>query len=214
MTKACDANANLIRVWGGGIYESDDFYDLCDELGLLVWQDFPFACAAYAEEEPLRGEVEAEAREAVTRLSPHPSLALWCGGNECLEGYHDWGWQPELAGRTWGWWYWTELLPSVVAELDPTRPYIPGSPFSPDPAQHPNAAEYGTTHIWDVWNTLDYAEYRRHRPRFVAEFGFQGPPTWATLTPGGARRTDAARFARHPGRTRRPPTATASWTAA
>ncbi len=182
LTQACDANANLIRVWGGGIYESDDFYDLCDELGLLVWQDFLFSCAAYAEEEPLSGEIEAEAREAVIRLSPHPSLVLWNGGNECLQGYHDWGWQPELNGRTWGWRYYTEVLPAIVAELDPTRPYIPGSPYSPDPGRHPNEAAHGTMHIWDVWNTLDYSEYRRHAPRFAAEFGFQGPPTWATLT--------------------------------
>ncbi len=182
LTLAREANANLVRVWGGGIYESDDFYDVCDELGLLVWQDFLFACAAYGEEEPLRGEVVAEAREAVTRLSPHPSLVLWNGCNENIWGYHDWGWQPELDGRSWGWGYYTEVLPAIVAELDPTRPYTPGSPYSFDPARHPNEAAHGTMHVWDVWNQLDYTEYRRHRPRFVAEFGFQGPPTWATLT--------------------------------
>jgi beta-mannosidase len=182
LTLAREANANLVRVWGGGIYESDDFYDVCDELGLLVWQDFLFACAAYAEEEPLRGEVVAEAREAVTRLSPHPSLVLWNGCNENIWGYHDWGWQPELAGRSWGWGYYTEVLPAIVAELDPTRPYTPGSPYSFDPARHPNEAAHGTMHIWDVWNELDYTEYRQRRPRFAAEFGFQGPPAWATLT--------------------------------
>jgi beta-mannosidase len=92
LTQALDATANLIRVWGGGLYESDDFYRICDELGLLVWQDFLFACAAYAEEEPLWSEVAAEARQAVTRLSPHPSLALYCGGNENIWGHQDWGW--------------------------------------------------------------------------------------------------------------------------
>ena len=182
LAQARDANVNLVRVWGGGIYESDDFYDVCDELGVLVWQDFLFACAAYAEEEPLRGEVEAEAREAVTRLSPHPSLVLWNGCNENIWGYHDWGWQPELAGRSWGWGYYTELLPAIVAELDPTRPYTPGSPYSFDPERHPNLPEHGTMHVWDVWNQKDYTTYRRYAPRFVAEFGFQGPPTWATLT--------------------------------
>ncbi|NUT32143.1 MAG: glycoside hydrolase family 2 protein [Hamadaea sp.] len=182
LAQACDANANLVRVWGGGLYESDDFYDVCDETGLLVWQDFLFACAAYAEEEPLYSEVEAEAREAVTRLSPHPSLVLWNGGNENIWGYHDWGWQAQLQGRTWGWGYYTELLPAVVAELDPTRPYLTGSPFSLDPIRHPNEPGHGPSHIWDVWNTVDHLEYRRHAPRFVAEFGFQGPPTWATLT--------------------------------
>jgi beta-mannosidase len=182
LTQARDANVNLVRVWGGGIYESEDFYDLCDELGLLVWQDFLFACAAYAEDEPLRGEVVAEAREAVTRLSPHPSLVLWNGCNESIVGYHDWGWQAELNGRDWGWRYYTEILPAIVAELDPTRPYSPGSPYSFDPPRHPNAAAHGTSHLWEVWNELDYTEYRRYAPRFVAEFGFQGPPTWATLT--------------------------------
>lgn len=182
LTQARDANVNLVRVWGGGIYESDDFYDVCDELGLLVWQDFLFACAAYAEEEPLRGEVVAEAREAVTRLSPHPSLVLWNGGNESIWGYHDWDWAADLGGRTWGWGYYAEVLPAIVAELDPTRPYSPGSPYSFDPRRHPNLPAHGTTHIWDVWNELDYTEYRRSTPRFVAEFGFQGPPTWATLT--------------------------------
>ncbi|MFD0574092.1 glycoside hydrolase family 2 protein [Kitasatospora gansuensis] len=182
LNQARDANVNLVRVWGGGIYESEDFYELCDELGLLVWQDFLFACASYAEEEPLRGEVVEEAREAVTRLSPHPSLVLWNGGNENIWGYHDWDWQGELGGRSWGWRYYTEILPAIVADLDPTRPYLPGSPYSFDPARHPNLPDHGTMHIWDVWNQLDYTEYRRHLPRFVAEFGFQGPPTWATLT--------------------------------
>lgn len=181
LEQACEANANLIRVWGGGIYESEDFYELCDELGLLVWQDFLFACAAYPEEEPLLAEVVAEAREAVTRLSPHPSLALWNGGNEDVWGYHDWGWPEDLDGHSWGWRYYTEVLPELLAELDPTRPYVPNSPYSFDPELHPNETAHGIKHIWDVWNELDYTEYRRHRPRFVAEFGFQGPPTWATL---------------------------------
>ncbi|MFD0820608.1 glycoside hydrolase family 2 protein [Micromonospora zhanjiangensis] len=132
--QAVDANITLLRVWGGGCYESDDFYDVCDELGVLVWQDFLFACAAYPEEEPLRGEVEAEARDNVVRLMPHPSLVLWNGNNENIWGFHDWDWQPVLAGRSWGWGYYSELLPAVLAELDPTRPYWPGSPYSGDPA--------------------------------------------------------------------------------
>jgi beta-mannosidase len=182
LAQARDANVNLVRVWGGGLYESDDFYDAADELGLLVWQDFAFACAAYAEEQPLRGEVVAEAREAVTRLSPHPSLVLWNGCNENVWGYHDWGWQETLEGRSWGLGYYTELLPRIVAELDPTRPYSPASPYSFAAGRHPNDPDHGTTHIWDVWNERDYTVYRQYVPRFVAEFGFQGPATWATLT--------------------------------
>jgi beta-mannosidase len=181
LEQARAANVNLIRVWGGGIYESEDFYNLCDELGLLVWQDFLFACAAYSEDEPLRGEVIAEAREVVTRLSPHPSLALWNGNNENIWGFEDWGWKEPLDGRSWGWGYYTEILPAIVAELDPSRPYSPGTPYSFSAGKHPNDPAHGTMHIWDVWNELDYTAYRRYVPRFVAEFGFQGPPTWATL---------------------------------
>ncbi|MEU2946759.1 glycoside hydrolase family 2 protein [Nocardiopsis alba] len=179
--QAREAGVNLLRVWGGGIYESEDFYELCSERGVLVWQDFLFACAAYPEDEPLYSEVEAEAREAVTRLSAHPSLAVWCGNNENLWGHEDWGWKEELDGRPWGAGYYLDLLPRVVAELDPTRPYLPGSPYSPGEGVHPNAPGHGVTHLWDVWNERDYTVYREHAPRFAAEFGYQAPPTHATL---------------------------------
>ncbi|MFF4892142.1 glycoside hydrolase family 2 protein [Micromonospora chersina] len=179
--QAVGANVNLLRVWGGGRYESEDFYELADELGLLVQQDFLFACAAYPEEEPFRTEVEAEAREQVTRLASHPSLVLWTGNNENIWGWHDWDWQEPLAGRTWGRGYYLELLPAIVAELDPTRPYWPGSPWSGSEDVHPNDPAHGTTHIWDVWNTDDYTKYREYVPRFVAEFGYQAPPAYATL---------------------------------
>ncbi len=179
---AVDAGMNLVRVWGGGIYESDDFYDVCDEQGILVWQDFLFACAAYSEDEPLWSEVEAEARQAVTRLSKHASLAVWNGNNENIWGYVDWGWRVPLAGRAWGEGYYFDLLPRIVAELDPRTPYSPGSPYSYDHFLHPNDERHGTMHIWDVWNREDYTTYRKYKPRFVSEFGFQGPPAWSTLT--------------------------------
>ncbi len=179
---ALDANVNLLRIWGGGIYESDDLYDLADERGLLVWQDFLFACAAYSEDEPMRTEVEAEARENVTRLSPHPSLVLWNGNNENTWGSVEWGWAGMLGGRPWGDHYYRELLPGVLAELDPTRPYSPASPYSFGDYRDPNDERYGTMHIWDVWNREDYSVYARYRPRFLSEFGFQGPPAWTTLT--------------------------------
>ena len=181
LQQAVEAGVNLVRVWGGGTYESDAFYRAADELGLLVWQDFPFACAAYPEEEPVAGEVAAEAREQVVRLAPHPSLVLWNGNNENIWGYWDWDWQAALNGRSWGESYYLHTLPAIVAELDPTRPYWPGSPYSGDPARHPNDPDHGTMHVWDVWNDLDYPHYRDHRPRFVAEFGYQAPPAMATL---------------------------------
>ncbi|MEV5410606.1 glycoside hydrolase family 2 protein [Thermopolyspora sp. NPDC052614] len=179
--QAIDAGVNLVRVWGGGLYESDDFYDVCDERGLLVWQDFTFACAAYPEEGPFAAEVEAEARDNVARLLPHPSLALWCGNNENLEGFSDWHWQERLQGRSWGAAFYYDLLPRIVAEVDPSRPYWPGSPYSGAPDLPPNDPARGTIHIWDVWNHREYGHYRDYRPRFVAEFGFQAPPAYATL---------------------------------
>ncbi|GAA3240874.1 glycoside hydrolase family 2 protein [Dactylosporangium siamense] len=180
LTQARDAGANLIRVWGGGVFGGDDLYDLCDELGLLVWQDFLFACAAYPEEPELAGEVAAEATEAVTRLMPYPSLVLWIGCNENIWAQRDWGWEPGTRGRSWGLGYYLDLLPRIVAELDPTRPYWPGSPYS-GAGQHPNDPDHGTTHLWAVWNELDYEHYRDSVPRLVGEFGFQGPATYATL---------------------------------
>ncbi len=182
LTQARDAGVDLVRVWGGGIYESDDFYNACDELGLMVWQDFLFACAAYPEEAPIAAEVEAEARENVARLMPHPSLVLWNGNNENIWGWFDWGWQEAIGERTWGLGFYLDLLPRVVAETDPARPYWPGSPYSGGDDVHPNDPRHGPMHIWDVWNQRDYTAYRDYVPRFVAEFGYQAPPTWSTLT--------------------------------
>ncbi|WP_084020848.1 glycoside hydrolase family 2 protein [Cryobacterium arcticum] len=181
------ANINLIRVWGGGIFESDDFYDLCDEKGLLTWQDFLLACAAYAEEAPLGDEIEAEARENVARLAAHPSLVVLNGNNENLWGFEEWNWKLRLDGKTWGAGFYYDVFPAIVAELAPHIGYTPGSPFSPVAGSvrndlHPNDPEHGTMHIWDLWNQRDYPDYRDYAPRFVAEFGWQGPPTWSTLT--------------------------------
>ncbi|MGZ4609874.1 MAG: glycoside hydrolase family 2 protein [Actinomycetes bacterium] len=178
---ATEANINLLRVWGGGIYESEDFYELCDERGILVWQDFLFACATY-DEELLHDEVEAEAREAVTRLSAHASLAIWNGANENVWLAGDYGWRDQLAGKSWGGGFYDNLLPAIVGELDPTRPYIPNSPYSPAVEADPNDPSTGLVHLWDVWNRKDYTAYADHTPRFVSEFGFQGPPSWSTMT--------------------------------
>ncbi len=172
---------NAIRVWGGGIYESDDFYDLCDEKGIIVWQDFLFACAAYPENESFEAEVRAEATEAISRLANHPSLVLWCGGNECIEGFQHWGWQEPLAGKVWGSKYYYEVLPQLLQEIDGTRTYIPGSPFS-TLSEDVKDFSSGTNHIWDVWNERGYQRYEEYSPSFAAEFGYNGPGSWHTLT--------------------------------
>jgi beta-mannosidase len=183
--RAVAANANLLRVWGGGIFESDDFYDVCDERGVMVWQDFLLACAAYAEEEPIRSEILAEVRENVTRLSSHPALVIWNGGNENIWGHEDWHWKERLGDRTWGAGYYYRDFPAILAELDPTRPYHPGSPSSPgfDPeVMHPNDDRHGTRHEWQAWNQQDYTWHDRYTPRFCSEFGWQALPAWPTLT--------------------------------
>lgn len=176
------ANINLLRVWGGGIFECDEFYETCDRAGMLVWQDFLFACASYPEEEPLRGEVEAEVRDNVVRLMPHASLIVWNGNNENIWGFDEWGWRPIIKeGVSWGLGYYLDILPKLCAELDPERPYYPGSPYSGTMEIEPNADEHGCKHIWDVWNDVGYEVYRNYIPRFCSEFGWQAPPNWATI---------------------------------
>lgn len=180
VTDAVDGNMNLLRVWGGGIYESTDFYEACDELGILVWQDVLMACAAY-DEESLGEQIVAEIRDNLPRLAAHPSLAVWNGNNENLWGAVDWHWAETADGRSWGYGLYTDVFPRLFAELDPTRPYSPGSPWSFDESRHPNDDAYGSMHIWDGWNYADQGVYTRYRPRFVSEFGYQGPPGWSTL---------------------------------
>ena len=176
------ANINLLRVWGGGIFERDEFYEACDRAGMLIWQDFLFACASYPEEEPLRSEVEAEVRDNVVRLMPHPSLIVWNGNNENIWGFDEWGWRPIIKeGVSWGLGYYLDVLPKLCGELDPDRPYYPGSPYSGTMGIEPNADEHGCKHIWDVWNDVGYEVYRNYIPRFCSEFGWQAPPNWATI---------------------------------
>ncbi len=176
------ANINLLRVWGGGIFEWDEFYEACDRAGMLVWQDFLFACASYPEEEPLRGEIVAEVRDNVVRLMPHASLIIWNGNNENIWGFDEWGWRPIIKdGVSWGLGYYLDVLPKLCAELDPDRPYYPGSPYSGSMDIEPNDDRHGCKHIWDVWNDVGYEVYRNYIPRFCSEFGWQAPPTWATL---------------------------------
>ena len=187
ITQARDANMNMLRIWGGGMYESHDFYDLCDELGMLVWQDFLMACAAYAEQEPMLTLIEDEARDNVARLPRHPSLVMWCGNNENLWAYDTWGyqgkrWRDFIGERGWGPRYYFEMFPPIVEELVPGLPYWPGSPYSCETEPDANANEYGDKHIWDGWHGEgQYRNYLGHSPRFASEFGYHGPPSWPNI---------------------------------
>lgn len=187
LTMARDANMNMIRVWGGGIYEQDRFYDLCDRLGLLVWQDFMFACGEYPQTAWFLNSVRDEAAQAVIRLRNHPSLALWCGNNEC-----EWLFCTENPEKTAddmiGAVIFKRLLPDVVGKYDGTRPYWRSSPFG---SGFPNGESDGNHHQWQVWSFWkDFHEYEKTNARFVTEFGFQAPatlPTWVECTEPGDR---------------------------
>lgn len=173
------ANMNMLRVWGGGIYEADDFYDLCDELGICVWQDFMFACGTYpAYDAAWMANVEAEARDNIRRIRHHTSIALWCGNNELEQGLVKDEWSATaMSWEDYGKLF-DVLLRDVTRELDPQRPYWPGSPHSPkgERADWMNPA-WGDTHLWDVWHGRKPFEWYRTRPdRFVSEFGFQSFP--------------------------------------
>jgi beta-mannosidase len=193
LEQAAAANINMLRVWGGGYYESDAFYEICDELGIMVWQDFMFSCAMYPEEQPYPKLIEEEARHQIARLSSHPSVVLWCGGNECVWAHDAWGnapgerpWKERLAGKTWGKGYYFDLLPRLLKELDPSRPYWPNSPWAGDAESAtrnphsviaPNSADHGDRHTWDLRGEA----YRKLVPRFCSEFGHQSPSDYATL---------------------------------
>jgi len=176
--QAVEAGFDMLRVWGGGTYESDAFHDACDELGVMVWQDFMFACATYPEEDPYPALIEREARHQVARLASHPSLVLWCGGNENVLAWRNWGWKERMdPAQTWGRRYFTELLPAIAAELDPSRPFVPDSPWSGSVDADPNDPDHGDRHTWD----LKVEEVRELVPRFVSEFGHQAPPDRRTI---------------------------------
>lgn len=181
------AHMNMIRVWGGGIYEKDRFYDLCDELGILVWQDFMFACSTYPSfDDAFMENVRAEARDNVRRLRDHPCLALWCGNNELEQGLVQWDlgeWtdraMPAQDYRA----LFDELLPKVVAEEDPATPYWPSSGHTPGEGRG-NCWDdtKGDAHAWTVWFGGQPLEAQRDwKFRFMSEFGFQSFPELKTV---------------------------------
>lgn len=170
---AAAAHMNTIRVWGGGIYEQEIFYNLCDRLGLMVWQDFMFACGEYPEVESFADNVRCEAEYVVKKLRNNPSIVMWCGNNECeyLFCNENSGRQPDdMKGAG----LFRDIIREVCETHDETRPYWRSSPFG---AGHPNDESNGNHHQWDVWsNWKDYEQYGDVTARFVTEFGFQAPP--------------------------------------
>ena len=180
------AHMNMLRVWGGGIYESDLFYDLADEFGILIWQDFMFANAMVPANEAFLASVAAEARDQVRRLRHHPSLALWCGNNEIDEAWHNWGWSkpytPEQAETIWSAYeqVFHRILPQAVAENDPGRFYWPSSPSIGWGREE--SLDRGDSHYWGVWHGREPFEILQQKlPRFASEFGFQAYPSLATV---------------------------------
>ncbi|MFW5798343.1 MAG: beta-mannosidase [Planctomycetota bacterium] len=186
LTSASRCNMNMLRVWGGGIYEDDIFYDLCDELGIMVWQDFMFACAAYpAHDDEFMTSVKHEAEDQVRRLRHHPCMALWCGNNE-LEQIGFASDREDLHGvMTWDEYkaLFDHLLDGVATSLDPEVPYWPSSPHTPvGDRTDAVAPESGDSHLWAVWHGKQPFEwYRTTTHRFCSEFGFQSFPEPKTV---------------------------------
>ena len=193
------ANMNMLRVWGGGIYEEEIFYELADERGILIWQDFMFANGMYPGDSAFLANVRAEAVHQVRRLRNHPSIALWCGNNEMEEGWQRWGWArayenpaDSAAVRNAYDAIFHQILPEVVAELDPDRRYWASSPSLG--WGDPESLERGDSHYWGVWHGREPFEvYAEKLPRFASEYGFQAFPPMATVE-GFARPGDLSLF--------------------
>lgn len=186
---AKEANMNMIRVWGGGIYEKDIFYELCDSLGLMVWQDFMFAGTMYPIDEAFIEEVEAEAEYQINRLAKHPCIAIWCGNNEIDVAWHNWGWQKKyryskkVQEQLWAGYVklFREKLPQWLHEHAPTMPYTSTSPLSNwGSAENFNHA---SMHYWGVWHGRDdISEYENNVGRFMVEYGMQSYPDMSTIS--------------------------------
>ncbi|MEE3393239.1 MAG: glycoside hydrolase family 2 protein [Lachnospiraceae bacterium] len=177
-----DSHFNAIRVWGGGIYPMDYFYDLCDELGLVVWQDMMFACANYRLTDEFEKNITEEIRENVRRLRHHPSLGLWCGNNEMedfeLKREYD---GDEITVRD----YLIQnehIIPQILKEEDPDTFYWPSSPSSGGGLKYPQDPDRGDVHYWEVWHGgVPFTEYRKYHFRYLSEFGFQSFPDYETI---------------------------------
>ena len=187
---AAHANMNMIRVWGGGVYEDKYFYELCDSLGLLVWQDFMFACAMYPGDEGFLENVKQEAIDNVGRLSKHPSIALWCGNNEVLAAWKRWGWEQtvnkeqssEVAHKIWHCYdtLFHTILPTVVSQYHKEVDYSGSSPSASEGL--PEEYTHGDTHYWGVWwGKEPFQNFNTKISSFMSEYGFQSFPEYASF---------------------------------
>ena len=187
---AANANMNMIRVWGGGVYENDRFYELCDSLGLMVWQDFMFACAMYPGDADFLENVKQEAIDNVKRLSHHPSMALWCGNNEVLAAWKRWGWEqtaideqsPEIAHKIWKHYdtLFHHILPEVVSEHHRGIDYWASSPSASEGL--PEEYTHGDTHYWGVWwGKEPFDNFNTKISSFMSEYGFQSFPEYSSF---------------------------------
>jgi beta-mannosidase len=182
---SAETHQNMLRVWGGGFYEEERFYDLCDRYGILVWQEFIFSCSIYPLNDPdFLENVREEVIENIRRLRHRASLALWCGNNEMEWGWVDWNWnRPELQDLKAAYdQFFHHTLPAWCAGEDSDHAYWPSSPSSDTPFENPNGQKQGDAHYWDVWHgRKPFTDYRSQYPRFMSEFGFQALPPLATI---------------------------------
>ncbi len=189
-----ESHMNMLRVWGGGIYEDDKFYHLCDENGILVWQDFMFACAMYPGDSAFVENVKQEVIQQVQRLQNHPSIALWCGNNESDEGWHNWGWQKQYhyskqdSSKIWNDYkkVFHEVIPNTINILFPPLEGVEGGNYhSSSPSIGWGRKEsllQGDSHYWGVWWGMEpFDIYEKKVGRFMSEYGFQGMPDLNTL---------------------------------
>ncbi len=183
LLKQCvDANFNAIRVWGGGTYPSDEFFDICDELGLVVWMDFMFACANYKLDYDFEDNITAEIRDNVRRIRHHACLGLWCGNNE-MEMFAE---KKEYEGTDLTKAHYIRMyehiIPHILRKEDPVTFYWPASPSSGGSFDAPNDPDRGDVHYWEVWHgNAPFSEYRKYYFRYASEFGFQSFPSMKTI---------------------------------
>lgn len=177
-----DCHFNVIRVWGGGYYPDDFFYDLCDELGIIVWQDFMFACAVYPLTPSFEANVTAEIRDNVRRIRHHACLGLWCGNNEMEQFVSEGQWVRTPAQKTEYLIMNQRIIPELIKKYDEDAFYWPSSPSSGGDFDQPNDPDRGDVHYWEVWHGgVPFTEYRKYFFRYLSEFGFQSFPAIQTI---------------------------------